>query len=49
MDNGTIKTADADMPDEVAKAAGEKLIMQAQGYILASQKENQQSILDILA
>lgn len=40
---------DADIPGELAKAAKEKLIMQAQSYILASQKENQQSILDIMA
>lgn len=49
LENSESGIRDADMPDEVAKAAKEKLIMQAQSYILANQKENQQSILDILA
>ena len=40
---------DADIPGELAKAAKEKMIMQAQNYIVASQKESQQSILDIMA
>lgn len=40
---------DADMPSEVAEAARRKLIIQAQSYVMAKQKENQQSVLDILA
>lgn len=40
---------DADIPAELAKAAREKILMQAQGYIMAKQKENQASILDTLA
>ena len=40
---------DADIPSEVAKASKEKLIMQAQSYIISSQKENQHSLLDIMA
>ncbi len=40
---------DADMPSEVAEAARQRLVMQAQEYILANQKSNQQSVLNILA
>ena len=40
---------DADIPSENARAAKEKMIMQAQMYILSKQKENQASILDTLA
>lgn len=40
---------DADIADEVKSAAKQKLIMQAQGYIMTTQKENSQSILDIMA
>ena len=34
---------------EVKAAAKQKLIMQAQGYIMSKQKENSQSVLDIMA
>ncbi|MGN1339430.1 MAG: flagellin [Oscillospiraceae bacterium] len=40
---------DADIPGELAKASKEKLIMQAQSYILTTQKDQQQSVLDIMA
>lgn len=40
---------DADMPSEVAEAARQKLVMQAQSYVMAKQKENQMSVLDIMA
>ena len=34
---------------QVKAAAKQKLIMQAQGYIMSKQKENSQSVLDIMA
>ena len=40
---------DADIAEEVKAAAKQKLIMQAQGYIMSKQKENSQSVLDIMA
>ncbi len=40
---------DADIAEEVKSAAKQKLIMQAQGYIMSTQKENGKSILDIMA
>ena len=49
LENSDSSIRDADMPSEVAEAARRKLVMQAQGYVLAKQKENQQSVLDILA
>ena len=38
-----------EISDEVKAAAKQKLIMQAQGYIMSKQKENSQSVLDIMA
>lgn len=40
---------DADIAREVNAAAKQKLVMQAQGYIMSKQKENSQSILNIMA
>lgn len=40
---------DADVAGEAAEAARQKLVMQAQGYIMERQKENQRSVLDIMA
>ena len=40
---------DADIAEEVKADAKQKLIMQAQGYIMSKQKENSQSVLDIMA
>lgn len=40
---------DADIAKEVSAAAKQSIIMQAQGYIMNTQKENNKSILDILA
>lgn len=40
---------DADMSNEAADAARQKLVMQAQSYIMEKQKENQMSVLDIMA
>lgn len=49
LENAESGMRDADIASEVAKASKQKLIMQAQSYILSSQKENQMSILDIMA
>lgn len=40
---------DADVAGEAAEAARQKLVMQAQSYIMERQKENQRSVLDIMA
>lgn len=48
LENSDSSIRDADMAAEVAEAARQKLVMQAQSYIMAKQKENRQSILDVM-
>lgn len=49
LESADSELRDADIAKEVSAAAKQSMIMQAQGYILATQKENNRSILDILA
>lgn len=51
IENADSVLRDADIPTEIAETSRNKLIMQAQTYMLSMQKENQQhnNLLDSLA